>query len=180
MVIKSYICSTDRHGKPCRQNLLCCVNNSVVGSITLARSLSDTQRQLINNVTAGPTALRAGKPAVDFNQLPTIPSCLVDQLSYQLIPSGIRNRASHIWFFTIYNSASCGRKRLQTMFNGSAHLARNSLLSRHLKADLVNSALPPLRFFFEPRILSSLFVKTYLEAAIPPALLATGGIAEIR
>ncbi|WP_258000188.1 hypothetical protein, partial [Fischerella thermalis] len=35
------------------------------------------------------------------------------------------------------------------IFNGSVHFARNTLRSFHLNADLVNSALPPLRFFLK-------------------------------
>ena len=38
---------------------------------------------------------------------------------------------------------------LHLIGNGSAHLARYTWPSFHLNADLVNSALPPLRFFLK-------------------------------
>ena len=40
-----------------------------------------------------------------------------------------------------------GRYLDQTIFSDSEHLASQTLPSRNLKADLVNSAEPPFRFF---------------------------------
>ena len=45
--------------------------------------------------------------------------------------------------------APLGSSRLQRIASGSPPLARNTCPSFHLNADLVNSALPPLRFFLK-------------------------------
>jgi hypothetical protein len=50
---------------------------------------------------------------------------------------------------TVDGSTPSGNDLDHRIFNGSEHFARNTLPSFHLKADLVNSALPPLRFFLK-------------------------------
>jgi hypothetical protein len=106
MLIETDVRSTDilsiaaKYGKPCRKNVSCCVDVTVVDDTTFGASpLSDTQRQRFNNVTAMPTALRTGEPAVNLYQGSTIPPALIVKLSYQLTPRGIRNTLRQLVVF---------------------------------------------------------------------------------
>jgi len=50
---------------------------------------------------------------------------------------------------TVDGEVPTGRVRLHRIGRGSRHFANHSCPSFHLKAERVNSALPPLRFFLK-------------------------------
>lgn len=134
MPIRSYVRSTDCNGVSHRQNISTCVDIPVVVCSAVGTvPLSDIQRQFIQNMSAVPTAFRARKPTVNFYQVSTVPRLLVFQLPHQLRPCGITDSTGKLGI-------------LNHVFNCQI-LNHYRLVFTHRKADLVNSALPPLRFF---------------------------------
>lgn len=53
--------------------------------------LPDTQRHFLNNMPAVFASFRAGKPAVNFYQFPTVPLAFIGKLSGQFTPTSVRN-----------------------------------------------------------------------------------------
>ena len=94
----------------------------------------------------------------------SIPTCLVIGLSFKFLVSLILKDTNHlalgsnltVILLGIQPSGNC---LFHLIDKGSAHLARYTWPSFHLNADLVNSALPPLRFFLKLEYLVRLLKK---------------------
>src|SRR5690349_24643043 len=90
----SYVTSAGRHGKTCRQDVLRGVEVPVVpGTAERALPRPGAEGQLREQVPARRARLRAGVPAVDHDQAPTVPLTLVLQLAPELAPAAVADRA---------------------------------------------------------------------------------------
>src|SRR6266568_2235650 len=89
---RSYGLSTGSHGKPCRQNVLRCVDITIMGYATLgACPVTNIKRQGVENMPTIETALRGGIPLINFDKGTSIPLSFVFELPYKLTPSHITN-----------------------------------------------------------------------------------------
>src|SRR3989440_4313123 len=89
---RSYGLSTGSHGKPCRQNVLRCVDITIMGYATLrACPVTNIKRQGVENMPTIETALRGGIPLINLDKGTSIPLSFVFELPYKLTPSHIRD-----------------------------------------------------------------------------------------
>jgi len=98
MVISSYVRSTDRHGKPCRQNVSTCVKVAVdtCGITTGTVPTANSQRKFIDYKPASHTSLTTRVEAVYLDQSSPVPLALILKLTKHLSPSCIANTTSQL------------------------------------------------------------------------------------
>src|SRR6266700_2218012 len=89
---RSYGLSTGSHGKPCRQNVLCSIDITIMGYATLgACPVTNIKRQGVENMPTIETALRGGIPLINLDKGTSIPLSFVCELPHKLTPSHIRD-----------------------------------------------------------------------------------------
>ena len=84
--------SAGSHGKTCRQDVLDRVDIPVVpGAAGRARPMPDRKHEFRKPVPTRRTCLARWKPAVDDDELPSVPLALVFQLATELGPAAVRD-----------------------------------------------------------------------------------------
>src|SRR3989440_1327719 len=89
---RSYGLSTGSHGKPCRQNVLSCIDITIMGYATFgACPVTNIKPQGVEHMPTIETALRGGIPLINLDKDTSIPLCFVCELPHKLTPSHIRD-----------------------------------------------------------------------------------------
>ncbi len=139
MSIRSYVRSTDCNGVSHRQNILGCVDIPVVVRPAVgAIPFPDIQRQLFNNVTAMPTALRTREPSVNLHQGSTVPKSFIFQLPHQFSPCCITDGTGEFGILDPYGFAS--RFKSGNPPNALAHHVLNCQILNHYRLVFTNQS----------------------------------------
>src|SRR6185312_6527405 len=89
--------SAGSHGKTCRQDVLGRIDIPVVpGTTGGARPVADRKLELHEHMPARRASLARRKPAVNDDELPSVPLTLVRQLAAELGPTAVRDGAGQL------------------------------------------------------------------------------------
>ena len=126
MSIRSYVRSTDCHCESRSQNIVSCVDVSIVDSSTFGTlPFPDLQRQLIHYKATISASFTRRKKAVNFHQFSTVPLAFIFKLTNQFSPSSIRDAASKGMVFNhIRHSQILNRYRLVFSYQLSCQLVQ--------------------------------------------------------